>query len=75
MSISLAYNHLDFEGTELINGTWQRNKISPFAETYNLKLLNLSHNEFKVSFKDWWVNGHENIDVSYNNIISPMVSC
>ncbi|XP_026732009.1 protein toll-like [Trichoplusia ni] len=72
MSISLAYNQLDFEGTELINDTWQINKISPFAETYNLKLLNLSHNEFKVSFKDWWVNGHENIDVSYNNITNPM---
>ncbi|CAH0583134.1 unnamed protein product [Chrysodeixis includens] len=68
MSISLAYNRLNFESKELVNNTWQTNKKSPFAQTYNLKLLNLSHNEFKVSFKDWWVNGHDNIDITYNNI-------
>ncbi|XP_075976289.1 uncharacterized protein LOC142976678 [Anticarsia gemmatalis] len=68
MSISLAYNKLDFEDKELTNNSWMVKRTSPFAHTYNLKLLNLSHNEFKVAFEDWWVNGHENLDISHNNI-------
>nr|CAB3506228.1 unnamed protein product [Spodoptera littoralis] len=68
MSISLAYNQLDFEDKELTNNSWLVKRASPFAHTYNLKLLNLSHNEFKVAFEDWWVNGHENLDISHNNI-------
>ncbi|XP_022826007.1 protein toll-like [Spodoptera litura] len=68
MSISLAYNQLDFEDKELTNNSWLVKRASSFAHTYNLKLLNLSHNEFKVAFEDWWVNGHENLDISHNNI-------
>nr|XP_021189550.2 protein toll [Helicoverpa armigera] len=68
MSISLAYNKLDFEDKELANNSWLVKRASPFAHTYNLKLLNLSHNEFKVAFEDWWVNGHENLDITHNNI-------
>lgn len=68
MSISLAYNKLDFEDKEFTNNSWLVKRTSPFAHTYNLKLLNLSHNEFKVYFDDWWVNGHENLDVSFNKI-------
>lgn len=68
MSISLAYNQLDFEDKELTNNSWLVKRASPFAHTYNLKLLNLSHNEFKVAFEDWWVNGHESLDISHNNI-------
>ncbi|KAJ8719078.1 hypothetical protein PYW07_016634 [Mythimna separata] len=68
MSISLAYNRLDFEDKELTNNSWILKRSSPFAHTYNLKLLNISHNEFKVAFEDWWVNGHENLDIRYNYI-------
>ncbi|CAG9787161.1 unnamed protein product [Diatraea saccharalis] len=68
MSVSLAYNKLNFEYKELNNNSWVINKISPFAHTYNLRLLNLSHNEFKMTFEDWWMNGHDNLDISYNNI-------
>lgn len=67
MVISLAHNKLNFETKELeTNAT--SNKTSPFVHTYNLKLLNLSHNNFKVSFEDWWTNGHDNLDISYNHI-------
>lgn len=68
MSISLAYNQLDFESTELQDNSWILKKVSPFVKTYNLGLLNLSHNNFKHAFKDWWVNGHDILDVSYNSI-------
>ncbi|XP_028174861.1 protein toll-like [Ostrinia furnacalis] len=68
MSISLAYNKLDFEHKELINNSWVVNKASPFAHTYNLRLLNLSHNEFRTVFDDWWINGHDHLDISYNYI-------
>ncbi|CAB3250821.1 unnamed protein product [Arctia plantaginis] len=68
MSISLAYNKLDFEDKELTNNSWMVKRSSPFAHTYNLKLLNLSHNEFKVAFEDWWMNGHESLDISHNYI-------
>ncbi|KAL0832186.1 hypothetical protein ABMA28_001641 [Loxostege sticticalis] len=68
MSISLAYNKLDFEHKELVNNSWIVNRVSPFAHTYNLKLLNLSHNEFKTVFDDWWINGHDHLDLSYNHI-------
>lgn len=68
MSISLAYNKLDFEHKELVNNSWVVNRISPFAHTYNLRLLNLSHNEFKMVFDDWWINGHDHLDISFNQI-------
>lgn len=68
LSVSLAYNRLDFESKELKNNSWTVIRESPFAETYNLKMLNLSHNKFKVSYKDWWINGHEILDISYNSI-------
>ncbi|XP_031763230.1 protein toll-like [Galleria mellonella] len=68
MSISLAYNQLDFEHKELKHNKWIIKKESPFAHTYNLRLLNLSHNEFKTVFVDWWINGHEILDISHNYI-------
>ncbi|XP_072950036.1 uncharacterized protein [Epargyreus clarus] len=68
MSISLAYNKLDFENKELENNSWTVKSVSPFAHTYNLKLLNLSHNEFKHAFMDWWINGHDSLDISHNSI-------
>ncbi|CAK1544118.1 unnamed protein product [Leptosia nina] len=68
MSISFAYNELDFETKELQNNSWTINKVSPFSHTYNLRLLNLSHNRFESSYDDWWTNGHENLDISYNKI-------
>lgn len=68
MSITFAYNRLDFENKELENNSWALTKVSPFAHTYNLKMLNLSHNKFKFSFEDWWINGHENLDISFNSI-------
>lgn len=68
MSISLAYNQLNFENKELENNSWTTNMISPFSHTYNLRLLNLSHNKFKFTFEDWWVNGHDILDISYNSI-------
>lgn len=74
MSISLAYNKLDFEDKELTNNSWMVKRSSPFAHTYNLKLLNLSHNEFKVAFEDWWMNGHESLDISHNYIQNLWVS-
>lgn len=66
MVISLAHNKLTFESKEMNNTT--TNKTSPFVHTYNLKLLNLSYNHFKYSFEDWWTNGHDNLDISYNHI-------
>lgn len=74
MSISLAYNQLSFENRELHNNSWIVNKVSPFADTYNLRLLNLSHNNFKHTFQDWWINGHDILDISYNSISSLWVS-
>ncbi|XP_047531637.1 protein toll-like [Vanessa atalanta] len=68
MSITLAYNRLDFENKELKNNSWAVTRSSPFAHTYNLRMLNLSHNKFKHSFDDWWINGHENLDISFNSI-------
>ncbi|XP_059058541.1 protein toll-like [Achroia grisella] len=68
MSISLAYNHLDFETKDLKHNTWILNRESPFAHTYNLRLLNLSHNELKSVFTDWWINGHEILDISSNGL-------
>lgn len=67
MVISLAHNKLNFEANQL-EITATSNKTSPFIHTYNLKLLNLSHNNFKFSFEDWWTNGHDNLDISYNHI-------
>lgn len=74
MSINMAYNRLDFESKVLINSSWGNQSFSPFARAYNLRLLNLSHNEFKITFDDWWLNGHENLDISYNNITILWVS-
>lgn len=68
LSVSLAYNRLDFENKELKNNSWTVTRVSPFAHTYNLRMLNLSHNKFKLSYEDWWINGHEVLDVSYNSI-------
>lgn len=74
MSISLAYNQLSFENRELHNNSWIVNRVSPFAGTYNLRLLNLSHNNFKRTFQDWWINGHDILDISHNSISSLWVS-
>lgn len=74
MSISLAYNELSFENRELHNNSWVVNRVSPFADTYNLRLLNLSHNNFKHILQDWWINGHDILDISYNSISSLWVS-
>ncbi|XP_041968157.1 protein toll-like [Aricia agestis] len=68
MSISFAYNRLDFENKELENNSWTVKRISPFAHTYSLRLLNLSHNQFKMAYDDWWSNGHESLDISSNDI-------
>lgn len=68
MSVNMAYNHLDFEDNDFVNNSWTHKAISPFAHTYNLGLLNLSHNDFKITFDDWWLNGHDNLDISFNNI-------
>lgn len=73
MVISLAYNKLNFE-TKKRTDNATSNKSSPFVHTYNLKLLNLSHNNFKVSFDDWWTNGHDNLDISHNRIRNLWVS-
>lgn len=74
MTISLAYNKLRFEDKELVNNSWINRRISPFSHTYNLRLLNLSHNEFRTGFKDWWINGHDNLDIRYNYIEKLWVS-
>ncbi|XP_037297078.1 protein toll [Manduca sexta] len=68
MSISFAYNRLTFEERKLINNTCEVKRFSPFKHTYNLHLLNLSHNSFKFTSKDWWTNGHEKLDISGNCI-------
>lgn len=68
MSISLAYNELDFQNKELQKNSWTIKHVSPFAHTYNLRLLNLSHNKFGSAFEDWWINGHEIVDVSSNRL-------
>lgn len=74
MSISLAYNKLNFEEKEMRNHSLVVKGISPFAETYNLRLLNLSHNSFKLTFEDWWINGHDSLDISHNLIVDIWVS-
>ncbi|XP_034828582.1 protein toll-like [Maniola hyperantus] len=66
MSISLAYNELDFQNKELQQNSWTVKHVSPFAHTYNLRMLNLSHNKFRTAFEDWWINGHEILDISNN---------
>ncbi|XP_063543683.1 protein toll-like [Cydia strobilella] len=70
MYISLAYNNLNFEYNGLDNNIWPAEpvQISPFSNTYNLRVLNLSHNEFKNTFIDWFVNGHDTLDIRYNDI-------
>ncbi|CAK1579482.1 unnamed protein product [Parnassius mnemosyne] len=68
MWISFALNELNFENKILVNNSWKINASSPFMYTYNLKLLNLSHNQFKQVFADWWVNGHEKVDIRFNSI-------
>ncbi|KAJ2947654.1 hypothetical protein O0L34_g17457 [Tuta absoluta] len=68
MSVSLAYNQLNFENKEQQNNTWIVSRNSPFAHTYNLRLLNLSHNKFMHTFEDWWRNGHDILDISHNSI-------
>lgn len=68
MTVSFAYNKLNFEEVVIVNNTKRIRRYSPFTHTYKLKLLNLSHNEFEVAFPDWWLNGHENLDISYNKI-------
>ncbi|XP_061704893.1 protein toll-like [Cydia pomonella] len=70
MYISLAYNNLNFEYNVLDNNTWPAEPVllSPFSNTYNLRVLNLSHNEFKNTFVDWFANGHDTLDIRYNQI-------
>ncbi|KAJ0177874.1 hypothetical protein K1T71_006747 [Dendrolimus kikuchii] len=68
MVISLAHNRLDFQEKVFENNSWTVKTFSPFAHTYNLRFLNLSHNKFEVSFEDWWINGHESLDISHNCI-------
>ncbi|CAG5046448.1 unnamed protein product [Parnassius apollo] len=68
MWISFALNELNFENKIVVNNSWRINVDSPFLYTYNLKLLNLSHNQFKQVFTDWWVNGHEKVDIRFNSI-------
>lgn len=76
MSVSLAYNQLSFENKVLENNSMTVESISPFAHTYNLRSLNLSHNKFRQSLEDWWINGHDILDISYNSIKHPWVgSC
>ncbi|XP_060802056.1 protein toll [Amyelois transitella] len=68
MSITLAYNRLSFEVQEedVMPGVLHR--LSPFSGARNLRLLNLSHNEFNQFFYDWWLNGVDVLDIRYNNI-------
>lgn len=68
MSISFAFNELSFEEKRLVNNSWVIRRKSPLMYTYNLKMLNLSHNKFRIAFTDWWTNGHENIDLRFNYI-------
>ncbi|XP_045535305.1 protein toll [Papilio machaon] len=68
LSISFAYNELDFENKILVNNSWIIRRNSPFINTHNLQMLNLSHNKFRDVFIDWWVNGHEHIDLRFNFI-------
>ncbi|XP_049870963.1 protein toll-like [Pectinophora gossypiella] len=68
MYVSLAYNQLSFENKVVQNNSWIVTRVSPFAHTYNLRLLNLSHNKFTHTFEDWWINGHDILDISYNSI-------
>ncbi|XP_068625331.1 protein toll-like [Battus philenor] len=68
ITISFAFNELDFRNKMLVNNSWIVPKNSPFSETYNLKMLNLSHNKIKNMFVDWWLNGHEKIDLRFNRI-------
>lgn len=68
MIISLAYNKLHFEKKELESNDLSGAQVSPFAFTYNLKMLNLSHNNFETAYEDWWINGHDHLDLSFNSI-------
>ncbi|XP_048007032.1 protein toll-like [Leguminivora glycinivorella] len=70
MYISLAYNNLNFENKGLDNNTRPAEPVllSPFSNTYSLRVLNLSHNEFKNTFVDWFANGHDTLDIRYNEI-------
>ncbi|KAG7309609.1 hypothetical protein JYU34_004081 [Plutella xylostella] len=74
MSINMAHNSLSFDGGEAGNDSWVARGVSPFARTYNLRMLNLSYNEFRITFDDWWLNGHENLDISHNHISHLWVS-
>lgn len=65
LSMSFAYNELDFKNKILDSNKWIN---SPFIHTRNLHMLNLSHNKIKEVSKDLWTNGHENIDLSFNFI-------
>ncbi|GBP08158.1 Protein toll [Eumeta japonica] len=69
LSINMAFNKLNFEAKESNNSSHkQKSHLSPFAYTYQLKLLNLSYNFIDKTFSDWWSNGCENLDLSYNKI-------
>ncbi|XP_013173731.1 PREDICTED: leucine-rich repeat-containing G-protein coupled receptor 5-like [Papilio xuthus] len=68
LSIFFAYNELDFENKILVNNSWIIRRNSPFINTHNLQMLNLSHNKFRDVSIDWWVNGHEHIDLRFNFI-------
>ncbi|OWR52546.1 putative toll precursor [Danaus plexippus plexippus] len=68
MIISLAYNKLHIENKELESNDLSGAQVSPFAFTYNLKMLNLSHNNFETAYEDWWINGHDHLDLSFNSI-------
>lgn len=69
MSINLAYNKLNFKHQITDDNKIAYKSQSPFSHLHHLKMLNLSHNEIQNSFDDFWSNGHEEVDLSYNNIV------
>lgn len=67
MTIIMSHNQLDFENTIRDDNEINR-RISPFGDIIKMKSLDLSHNALKEIYDDWWLNGHESVDISYNNI-------
>lgn len=66
--LHLQNNYLDFINFAIHPSTMD--KVSPFQNLHNLKILNLSHNRLMHFLNDWDVNilSLEQLDLSYNNI-------
>lgn len=70
MWINMAYNRIKIRNDDEINNIENESTItnSPFAHLHHLKMLNLSHNQLQITYDDWWINGHESLDLSFNEI-------